>query len=232
MSSQQIEALLERYNIDAEAMEGFFDGFKRFASSAGQSLLSAAPSIVSVAAPLIGTAIGGPIGGMAGAALGRLASGAISSATAPRPTSPAAGQLLRTITRPETMQALSSMLMGGLGRPNVQVGSTSVPVSAFTNLLSVLATQAEAEYNAATSAAREAVPEYMRNYAGEAVGDPAVVQNRAEALYELLERTPFEQEGAEAAGEAAEYYESETEVADSEYDAIDIAEFSVSHENF
>ena len=93
------------------------------------------------------------------------------------------------------------------------------------NLLGVLANQAASEYNAATSTARNTLPEYLRDYAGEAVTDVAVAENRARALSELLQRTEIEQEHSETS-ESAIYYrhEREMEAADSEYDAMDLAD--------
>ena len=148
------------------------------------------------------------------------------------------------------MQALSSMLLGQLGRPNVQVGSTPVPVGAFTNLLGVLANQAASEYIARTSIASESVPQYMADYAGEAKGDPAVPGDRANALYELLENTEIEQESSEAseaseasepfeaseafeASEGFEYvgFESAIEAMESDYEAMDLAELYESSES-
>src|SRR5262249_44003281 len=81
LSDQKIEALFERYNMDAEAMEGFLSDLGKFASSAGKSLLSAAPSILPMAGSLIGTAFGGPVGASLGGTLGSLAGKAIGSAT-------------------------------------------------------------------------------------------------------------------------------------------------------
>src|SRR4051812_17034597 len=42
--------------------------------------------------------------------------------TDPGAGSPAAGQLLQTITRPETLQALASMAMGSSGRSDIPIG--------------------------------------------------------------------------------------------------------------
>jgi len=75
------------------------------------------------------------------------------------------------------------------------------------------------------------VPKYMADYAGEAKGYPAVAADRANALYELLvESTEIEQEGSEAS--EAEYgrYQSEMEAAESEYDAMDLADLYESAE--
>jgi hypothetical protein len=136
---------------------------------------------------------------------------------------PAAGQLLQTLFRPETLQALISMLLGQAGRQNIPVGNTQVPVGAFTNLLGVLANQAAAEYNAGTNAASSnaySYPRYMENYAGEAYGDPAIPEHRAEALLNLLRETDVEQdEYYSSYRPAARYsYESEPEWDEALYD--------------
>ena len=218
-SAENIEALFESYNLSAQEMEGFFDTLKDI----GKAVVNVAPSILPVAGTVVGTAFGGPAGGALGGALGNLAGGAISQATAPRQpqpsippaapspqglppgpqipgvpqsppgAAPAAGQLMQTMFRPEMLQALMQMMLGQLGASNVKVGSTPVPVGAFGNMVGTLANQAQAEYNAANPGMRGGLPEYMRDYASEVVGDPAVAEHRAEALYELLQETDVEQ---------------------------------------
>jgi hypothetical protein len=160
---------------------------------------------------------GAPGGGGLGGALGGILGGLTGS--------PAAGQLLQTLFKPQTVQALSSMAMGSVGRSSVPVGGTQVPLTAFTNLLSTLAGRAEAEYNASVASTQSSVPAYMRDYAGQPKGDPVIAQHRAEALYELLEASEAATESAEAA-EYAEYEsaDSEMEAIQAEYDAIELAE--------
>jgi hypothetical protein len=136
--------------------------------------------------------------------------------------SPAASQLLQTITRPETLQALASMALGSSGRSDIPVGNTSVPVSAFSNLIGVLAGQAEAEYAESQARAESAVPEYMRGAAGEARGDPAVEEHRARALYEFLS----ENEAYGESGEGESESESESESAEAEADAAELVELA------
>jgi len=263
---QLAEALAER-NIDAEAMEGFFDDLGKFAARA-------APAILPIAGQVVGGIYGGPAGAAIGGQLGQLAGGAISSATGQRaaaPTarpaprqaarppapamappsaepmpaapsaagsiadpsapidpgagSPAAGQLLQTIMRPETLQALASMAMGSSGRTDIPVGGTSVPISAFSNLIGVLAGQAEAEYAESIARADSAVPAYMRGASGEARGDPAIEEHRAHALYKFL----GEQEAYGESGES-EWAESESESesasAEAEADAAELIELA------
>jgi hypothetical protein len=261
LSDAQLEALMARNGMDAEAMEGFFDTLKSFASSAGKAVLSAAPSILPVAGTVLGTAIGGPVGAQLGGTLGSLAGKAVGAATGqPAPAggggaggiggiisgvagsllgggggSPAAGQLLQTITKPETLQALGSMAMGALGRPNVQVGGTSVPVGAFGTLLKTLIGQAEAEYSQALSAAEgDGTPSYMKDFSGQPVADPAVPLNRAIALYQLLQASapPSELEVAEAEADAAEVEAAELDIEamQAEYDEMELLEVYESEE--
>jgi len=243
-SDSRIQSLLQSRDIDAEAMEGFFDDLGKFASGAAKVAAQVAPAVLPVAGTVLGTVVGGPAGAALGGTLGSLAGKAIGAATgqagpgpapptaAPTPGagggvgggSPAAGQLLQTLLKPQTVQALTSMALGSVGTPNVQVGNTPVPVTAFTNLLGMLAGRAESEYNASVASTQTSVPGYMRDYAGLPKGDPAVAQHRAEALYELLESSESEQESTEAVEAEGEGYESEMESLQAEYDAVDMAE--------
>jgi len=256
LSDAQLENLFERYGVDAEAMEGFFSDLGKFASSAGKAVLQAAPSILPLAGTVVGTAFGGPIGAKLGGSLGSLAGQAVGSATGQKGAgggglggllsgglgsllgggglsslmggSPAAGQLLQTIAKPETMKALASMAMGPMGTPNIPVGGTSVPVGAFGNLLKMLTGRMEAEYAEAIAKSKgDGTPGYMKDYAGEAKADPAVAENRAEVLYELLQASgrEAEQERSEAEAESeSELAEQEMEAMQAEYDAIELME--------
>jgi hypothetical protein len=232
LPAEDIEALLEGINLSAEDMEGFLDTLKDI----GSGIVKAAPAILPVAGTVLGTVVGGPAGAALGGTLGKLAGGAISQAKAPRParvpsaprlpmpmpgSSPAAGQLLQTLFRPETMRSLVSMLLGQLGASNVKVGSTPVPVGAFTNLLGSLANLAQAEYTSANPQIAEGLPSYLQGFAGEAVGDPAVAENRARILFEMLQESDLEQE-PEADGEASLVALPMAE--DQYYDALELAE--------
>jgi hypothetical protein len=257
LSDAQLKALLARNGMNAEAMEGFFDSLQSFASSAGKAVLSAAPSILPVAGTIVGTAVGGPIGAQLGGTLGSLAGKAVGAATGQPAGSgggggggiggilsgvagsllgggggSAAGQLLQTITKPETLQALGSMAMGALGKPNVQVGGSSVPVGAFGTLLKTLIGQAESEYSEALAAAEgDGTPSYMRDFSGQPVADPAVPFNRANALYQLLQTSAptSELEAAEADAEA-DTAELDAEAMQAEYDEMELAEIYESEE--
>jgi hypothetical protein len=171
----------------------------------------------------LGNLLGGSggIGGLVSAGLGALAGG-----------SPAAGQLLQTITKPETMQALTSMAMGAMGKPNVSVGGTSVPVGAFGNLLSMLAGRMETEYAESLARAEgDGTPAYMKDFSGQPVSDPAVPRNRAVALYELLQSA--ERDGERNASEAdagADAAELDMEAMQAEYDEMELAEVYDSEE--
>jgi hypothetical protein len=264
LSDDQLVAVFARNGMDAEAMEGFFDSLKSFASSAGKAVLSAAPSILPVAGTIVGTAFGGPLGAQIGGSLGSLAGKAVGAATG-QPAggdgggglggllggsggiggmigslaggllgggggSPAAGQLLQTIAKPETMQALTSMAMGALGKPNVQVGGASVPVGAFGTLLKALIGQAESEYAQVTAFAEgDGTPAYMRDFSGQPVADPAIPLNRAIALYQLLQASGG-RGGAELAEADADAAELELEAMQTEYDEMELAEIYDSEE--
>jgi hypothetical protein len=249
LSDEQLETLMARAGANAEMMEGFFDDLGKFASSAGKAVLKAAPSILPVAGSIVGTAFGGPIGAQLGGSLGSLAGKAVGAATG-QPSagggggglggllsgglgsllggSPAAGQLLQTITKPETVQALTSMAMGAMGKQNVSVGGTSVPVGAFGNLLTTLLGKAQSEYaEAMANAEGDGTPGYMKDYSGQAVSDPAVPLNRAVALYQLLQAAGRQSEQEEAEGDAeadAEAADQEMDALQAEYDEMELAE--------
>jgi len=119
--------------------------------------------------------------------------------TAPAATSQqSAAQLLQLILKPQFLQALLQMVLGSAGSPNVTVpatltpsgasasGSTAIPVSAFTNLLSTLATQASEAYNAERAISLSAGTfHYGASPWGSSV-DVASNEHRAAALWNLL----------------------------------------------
>ena len=170
----------------------------------------------------LGRALPGPFGAIAGAvapALGGLAGGG----------SPSAAQLARTITRPETLQALLAMALGGAGRSQVPVGGTPVPVSAFANLLGQLAGQASAEYHRTIAGEAVGTPMYLLDGAGEFIGDPADPASRAEVLL----RRFAEADALEAAEAYDESYDEgwdesderwELDELEAEYDEFELAE--------
>ncbi|MGH8625332.1 MAG: hypothetical protein ACREYC_08705, partial [Gammaproteobacteria bacterium] len=62
-------------------------------------------------------------------------------------------------------------------------------------MISTLANQAAAEYNAAVAANGETIPEYLLDFAGQVQGDIAVPEYRAQRLFQMLQETDFEQDG-------------------------------------
>jgi hypothetical protein len=251
MSSEQIERIMESHNVNADDMENFLSTL----GNIGRNVVSALPSALPMVGTVLGGPVGGMLGGLAGQAVGSLAQGQRPAAgrpqqATPQPSqlqpviqqpvpplpaasvqiprsSPAAAQLLQTLFRPETLQALIAMLMGELGRQNVAVGTTSVPNGGFTNLLSVLANQAAAEHAAHVSQAYrgENLPSYLQNFAIEAYGDPAIPEHRAAALLELLQESDIEQD------ESYERYssfqvadETDEEIDEALYDEMDLNE--------
>jgi hypothetical protein len=88
-------------------------------------------------------------------------------------------QLMALLSRPETMQALLSMLMAGSGRSTVSVGAQPVPAPAFANAISELAGQA-AEHAAIPAGA--ATAGYLVDAAGQPRCDMANPAERASLL--------------------------------------------------
>lgn len=204
-SPEQIESLFDNSDISAQEAEEFFaqlgQAFSSVARDVGHALPGIAQTalpIVQGALPILGTAIGGPagtvLGGLAGQALGGLAgqiprSQAPSSqgSPAPRPNMPApsgaAAQLMQLLGDPRVLQSLGSIALGQVGSRTVSAGGTRVSPSAITNLLGVLANQASVEAMALENYSMQA-SEYT-----ESMGDPAVAENRAAALLDLLQET-------------------------------------------
>ncbi|MGH3937953.1 MAG: hypothetical protein ACRDTG_04845 [Pseudonocardiaceae bacterium] len=167
----------------------------------------AAKDVGNVLSGVVGTA--GMLAGQGGLAQG--ASGLLSMAgQAVGRRSPAAGQLLGLINRPETMQALMSMFQGRNAAVPVGETGTPVPANAFAGLLGALAREAESEAMVWDSA--EGVPGYLLNPVGQLVIDPSDPDQRAARLLHLLGRESDEEphedrEQDEAYGEAEEFDE-------------------------
>ncbi len=258
--SREIEAMFESADMPAEDLESFLSTL----GNIGRSVVRAVPQVLPgvIQGATTGAALG-PFGALGGALIGGVGS-ALSGQQRP-PGQPsqrgrrasgtpqaggtggaggagaAANQLFQTMFRPETLQALMSMMMGGAGRQNVPVGNTPVPVGAFTNLLGMLANRASAEYNATIGATGESVPRYMENYAGEIESDPAVAENRAERLLEMLQETDLEQNHSYSVKRSVEYeyyedypedYEDTPETDEQIYDAIELDEFYSQNESW
>lgn len=109
-----------------------------------------------------------------------------------------AAQLMQLLMRPEFMQALMQMLLGAAGSSTVSVpaaparsaapaaGASAIPISAFTNLLGTLATQASEAYNAERAISPSSGPfHYGASPWGSSV-DLASPESRAGALMNLL----------------------------------------------
>lgn len=267
---EDIEALLAAEGLDAEDLEFSLRSLKRGLQSVGRVAAGALPVVGSVVGTAlggpVGTMIGGAAGRIAGQALGTAVSGGGSAAAGraagqaalgavqgalgrrevPLPAiggaSPAMGQLLQMLARPETQRALIAMLLGQAGRRSVPVGGTPVPVSAFANTLGVLANRASLEYAEMVPAAGEGTAAYLMDFAGEAAVDPAVPEARAARLLELLAETDPEQDEQDEQDEA-EYveilpqpraYRSSRQAAwtlDAYYDAIEQAEMALAAED-
>lgn len=208
LPTEDIEALFANYNLSAGGIEEFLD--------VGKTISHAAPVVLPVAGTVAGSALGGPVGGAVGGYAGQYAGKEIGRATThrsksrysprkgkqkpaqtPPGTSAAAAQLMQIMCRPEMLQALMSMALGQLGRPNVKVNQNRVPVDAFTNLLATLAHQAQMEHQAANPSLGESMPEYLRDYAGEVTIDPSVSEQRAAILYEMLIESDVEPANAQ-----------------------------------
>lgn len=90
-------------------------------------------------------------------------------------------QLLMLLSRPETMQALSALLMSASGRGAVSLGNRSVPAAAFANAISEIAADVADSVQVESS---ESLPEYLLDSTGQVRGD---IVNPAERAKMLLE---------------------------------------------
>jgi|GEM_PF-5038415 len=208
MDDEQLEDYLADVMPDtsAEDMEDFMRSLQRFGRQVAPIAQRALPGIIQGAAQ--GGMVAGPWGALAGALGGGAASllsgggqaqpGARpAQAQAPQqaPTAapattrpPTAGgtpnmapiqQLLALLARPETMQALSALLMSSQGRSTVAVGNRSVPAAAFANAISEIA--AEVADNASYSPA-DHLSDYLVDAAGNLRGDVVNPAERARLL--------------------------------------------------
>jgi hypothetical protein len=243
-SDEQIEIMLESSGVSAEEFESLLKSLKRIGQAALPIVRKVAPiaggAVGSLVAPGIGTAIGAQLGGMAGQALGnvpqpgrrqtrtrrrrrapagrtpqRAPAGRTSRVARPQG-SPAAVQLMQTMFRPEVLQALMSSIMGGAGNSRTQVGRTSVPVGSIANMLSVLASRAAAESNMMADDFDDGIPDYLMAEDGQYYGDPMSPEDRADALYALLQEAALIEalngdEGEEIEDDAELYEESDFE---------------------
>jgi hypothetical protein len=148
------------------------------------------------------------------------------------PPGASANALLGLLGRPEVRQALGAAAMGGLGRQDVQIGSTQVSVQSILSALGNLAGRAADDMPGGDD--DEPLPEYFYDANGELAIDPAESHSRADRLLYLMaatspiwavQRPPVvvvqqrEPEYTEADAEAdellwAEIYESEYQEAE------------------
>ena len=163
------------------------------------------------------------------------------------PGSPAAQQLLSIINRPEIIQALMAMALGPAGRTHIPVGGgepsapgepaeppVQVPVGAITNVLGTLANQAGSDLNAAEPQQGESVPSYLLGESGEFLVDPAVPEERAQLVLELLNSSLpesdesddyfafYESDEPDESDDSDESDENDTE--DDYYDMLELSE--------
>jgi hypothetical protein len=164
-------------------------------------LAGALPGLVGRGAGAIAPALGGIAGGAAGGA---------------------AGQLVRLLSRPEVLQALTSMMLGPAGRRQVPVGGTPVPVASFANLLGVLANQAAAEHHLIVAGESAGTPSYLLDNTGEAIGDPFDPVSRAEVL--LMRLAGAEAIEATEATEATKSWSGSLSEADLWPNALEVEE--------
>lgn len=205
--NRRIEAVVQETfgNVPIEDVESFW-------STLGDIAKVAAP-IAQVALPIVGTAVGGPlggaVGGLAASALGAAAGGGAQPA---RPAAPgaapvpapqpggggnsAASQVIALLSQPQFLQALSAMVMGRNGRESIEVAGEPVEVGEFGNLLSVLSEAMMTQHHA-LMAGRSGVPQYA-GARGEDVESFAEPEQRASALWGLLQRHESIDEGVEA----------------------------------
>lgn len=209
--------------VSPEDVESFFSDLGSFASKAAKTVGKALPAVLPVAGTVVGTAFGGPLGGALGGALGSVAGSAVGSAVQGKKVLPAlkksirpalggvaqaaggaiqraipgaaggaASQLLNILAQPKVMQGLQSMAVGQLGNQAIPIAGTQVPVGAIANLIGSLANQAAAEQQAFYYET-EAIPAYLLNSEGYPIVDPAVPEQRAAALLNLLQQENYQQ---------------------------------------
>ena len=159
-----------------------------------------------------GTLFGGPAGTAIGGKLGQMAAQAVSGSKTPgaqaamaKPAGAAFGaagplakassdagpaaakKFLNAIQNPAALTAILALAFGEAGRKSVKVGEggQSVPASAIAGMLSQLASEAAAEADEFLGASEE-TSAYLTDGEGHFLADPAVPEERAEALYRLL----------------------------------------------
>jgi hypothetical protein len=216
-SSEEIEAIIEDAfgeDISAEELEEYLEGLDSLLSQ-GLSLGGAA--LGGMLGGPIGATLGKAAGGAAAKGIGYLTSKGKRRRRKPkvsrkrrikqsrqrpqiakrglrkgrRPTSPrtstAAAQLLQMLSKPNVMKILTAIAAGQAGQKSFRIAGRSVPVGAIPNVISTLANQVAEEYQAIAPLDGEAFPEYLLDADGEFLVDPAVPEERAQLVMELLE---------------------------------------------
>jgi hypothetical protein len=130
----------------------------------------------------------------------------------------APAQLLALLSRPETMQALLSMVMAGAGRSAIRVGAQTVPAPAFANAISELAEEAAFAATPGSGAASG----YLYDSAGNPRCDVASPAERASLLLADVAAAADEAEEPGATADALDDSEwSEADEAFEESDPLD-----------
>ncbi|MEZ4572173.1 MAG: hypothetical protein R2849_18005 [Thermomicrobiales bacterium] len=95
---------------------------------------------------------------------------------------------MQTMFRPEVLLAGTAVNDHGRGwEPRHAGRRTSVPVGSGQNMLSVLASRAAAELNMMADDVDDEIPDYLVAEDGQYHGDPMSADDRADALYALLQ---------------------------------------------
>jgi len=235
MPAEAVEEIIARNFGEDVSPEDLEFSIGNALKAGGNVVQNVLPAVAPVAGAAIGTAYGGPVGGMIGRQLGTMAGRAIAPGSPAQPGvmpptpagqmipagggSPSADQLLWMLFRPEVLQALMAMIMGGAGRPNIMVGNTPVPPGAVANTIAALANQAAAEYNAVAPGG-EPVPRYLLDERGEFLCDPAVPEERAMILVQRLNEAASQE--YQALDDDYDDYEVEEDLEDDWYDELDL----------
>ena len=209
LEDEEIDAILDDVlaGMSPEEIEGFWSTIGNFARRV-------APTLLPAAGTALGTVVGGPVGAAIGGTIGRVAGQAFGGrqrqaprrtptppqitpriarrttavqAPAPIPSggSSALGQLISLIQNPIFLQSLLGRVLGG-GAVRLGQESIEIPFGAFMNALSQLATQAAREANADQESSVD-IPDYLQDEEGNFLcEDPAVPEQRAQVLLELL----------------------------------------------
>jgi hypothetical protein len=142
----------------------------------------------------IGGIYGGPVGAALGSKLGQVAGQAFSGGRQPisKPASPkggsaAAAQLLQLTQNPDMLKALMALALGSHGRKSIGIGKTgqSVGIGALMSMLSKIASKANEDADELFRESAE-TSGYLIDSEGNFLADPAVPEERAEALYNVL----------------------------------------------